>query len=203
MFKNPFSFMITTDQVKELREKTGISVMQCKKALEDAGGDMEKALILLRKKGSEIASKKSERTLASGVVASYIHSDKKTGVLLELLCETDFVAKNDEFKALADDIAMHIAAMSPQFAREQDVTDTDRAKAAEVFSEETEKLNKPEEIKKKILQGKLDAYFSEKVLLTQPFVREPEISVGALIERAIQKTGERIEVGRFARYNLS
>ena len=194
--------MVTTDEIKELREKTGVSVMQCKKALEEAKGDVEKAVLLLRKVSKEIASKKQGRALGAGVVASYIHGDGRIGVLLELSCETDFVSRNSEFRELANDISMHVAAMSPQFLREEDITDIDRKKVEEVFLEEVEKTGKPHDIKKKILEGKLDAYFKEKTLLTQPFIKEPEITIRELIERAIQKTGERIEVSRFARFSL-
>jgi len=193
---------ITTEQVKELREKTGVSIMQCKKALEEAAGDFEKASILLRKKGSEVANKKAGRELHAGTIASYIHSDGRIGVLVELLCETDFVAKNKEFKDLADDIAMHVAAMDPQFLRLEEITEGDRAKAIEVFTEETEKLDKPKNVKEKILQGKLDAYFKEKTLVTQSFIKDPAVTIGELLEQAIQKTGERIDLSRFIRFSI-
>lgn len=191
--------MVTSEQIKQLREQTGISVMQCKKALEDAGGDMEQALDLLRKKGTEIAAKKSDRELGAGVIASYIHSDKRMGVLVELLCETDFVARNEEFVALADDIALHIAAMNPRYLREEDIPEADREQARGTFAKEVENMDKPEEIKNKILDGKVETYFKESVLLNQPFVKEPEKTVGELIQSAIQKIGEKIEVARFER----
>lgn len=194
--------VITTDEVKELREKTGISVMQCKRALEEAGGDMEKALIVLKKRSKEVASKKGEREFGAGVVASYIHGDGRIGVLLKLSCETDFVAKNLEFKELANDIAMHVAAMDPQFLRKEDITDIDREKVEEVFAGEIEKMEKPQDVKKKILEGKLDSYFKEKILLEQPFIKETEITVLELIERAVLKTGERIEISKFVRFSI-
>lgn len=148
--------MIPTEQIKALRDKTGISVMQCKKALEDADGDEEKALVFLREKGAEISEKKKTRTLGSGVIEAYIHAGSKVGVLVELLCETDFVARNGEFKALAGDIAMHIAAMNP----------------------------------------------GSEALLSEPFIKDPGITVDGLLKQAIQKFGEKIEVGRFLRYAL-
>lgn len=189
---------ITTEQIKDLRDKTGVSVMQCKKALEEAGGDEEKALIILRKKSSEIAAKKGDRTFKAGAVQSYIHSTGNVGVLIELLCETDFVSNNEEFKALAKDIAMHIAATAPRFLKKEDIDEEAKKKASEVF--EAEVKDKPEAVRVKILEGKLNSYFSESVLLDQPFVKNPEITVGGLIESAVQKFGEKIEVSRFTRF---
>jgi elongation factor Ts len=167
--------MVTPEQIKELRERTGISVMQCKKALEEADGDIDKAIGFLKKKGAEVASKKADRHVGSGVIASYIHSDKKIGVLLELLCETDFVAKNDEFKELASDIALHIAAMNP----------------THISLAEIEGENKDDE-----------EYAKEHVLLEQAFVKDPSQTINDLIQGAIQKIGENITVSRFLRYAL-
>lgn len=195
--------MITTEQIKELREKTGISVMQCRKALEDAKGDQEKALAILRSKGQEIASKKAERTLGSGVVASYIHSNGSVGTMVQLACESDFVAKNEEFKALAYDIAMHAAALNPSFVSNAQISDDEQKKAKEMFSEEVAKSGKPKDIQEKILQGKLSTYFKEQTLLDQPFVKNPDTTVKGLIDGAVQKFGERIEVIRFVRFSIS
>ena len=194
--------MITAEQVKSLREQTGISVMQCKKALEEAEGDMEKAILILRKKGAEVASKKSDRTLAAGVIGSYIHSDRKLGVLVELLCETDFVAKNDEFIGLAQDLAMHIAAMNPEFVTYEDIPEEAMAEIKTSAEKEVASLQKQEEIKQKIVVGKIEAYFKDRVLLSQQFVKEQDSTVKELLERFIQKTGEKIEVGRFRRLVL-
>jgi len=194
--------MITTEQVKELRNRTGISVMQCKKALEEARGNIEKAVELLKKSGREVALRKAGRELGAGVIASYIHSNSGIGVLVELLCETDFVAKNKEFRELADDLAMHIAAMNPEFIKEENISEDNKKKARELFSEEVKKSGKPDNIKSKMLDGKVYAYFRERTLLDQSFVKEPEITVGELIERATQKIGEKIEVSRFIRYSL-
>ncbi|MBA3732928.1 elongation factor Ts [Patescibacteria group bacterium] len=161
---------ITTELIKELRDMTGVSVMQCKKALEEAGGDKEKAVAILQAKSADIASKKGDRTLAAGVVSSYIHATGTVGTMVELLCETDFVAQNEEFKKMARDIAMHIAAANPRFLKLEDVTEG----------------GEPED-----------------VLLNQPFIKNPEITILSLIQRAVQKFGENIEISRFTRYSVS
>ncbi len=192
--------MITTEQIKDLRDKTGISVMQCKKALEEAGGDMEKALILLRKKGAEVAAKKGNRTLGAGVIASYIHGNGTVGAMVELACETDFVSNNEEFKALARDIAMQVAASNPDFLSSADIDDAARAKASEVFAKETE--GKPEELKAKILEGKISSYFADKILLEQPFIKNADLTIATLISNAIQKFGEKTEIVRFSRFSV-
>ena len=191
---------ITSDQIKELRESTGVSVMQCKKALEEAGGDMAKALVILKKKGAEASAKKSDRTLNATQIAAYIHATGTTGVMIELACETDFVARNPEFKQLAYDIAMHIAASKPEFVKKEEITADARAVAESVFAKEVE--GKPAEMKAKILEGKLSAYFSERVLLDQPFIKNPELTIAGLISQAVQKFGEKIEVVRFVRYGV-
>ncbi len=194
------STQISLDQVKELRDETGISVMQCRKALEDAGGDKEKALILLRKKGAEISAKKSDRSLGAGIVSAYIHSNGLIGSMVELACETDFVAKNEEFVKLAHDIAMQISATNPEFRTMDEIVEADKAKAKEIFAEEV--VGKPEELKEKILQGKLDSYFKERVLLDQPFIKNQDLTIRQLIDGFVQKFGERIEVSRFSRFNV-
>lgn len=190
------------DMVKQLRDETNVAIMQCKKALEDAGGDMEKARIALRKKSAEIATKKADRTLGSGVVAAYIHGNSTVGAMVELNCETDFVAKNEDFKQLAYDIAMHIAAVAPKYRVEEDIPESDRAKAVEFFKEEVEKqmAGKPEEIKQKALDGKISAFFAEQVLVKQPYVKNPDITIAQLIEGAVQKFGEKTELARFSRF---
>jgi elongation factor Ts len=202
--------MITTEQIKQLREKTGISVMQCQKALEEAKGDMDKAFILLKKKGAEIASKKGDRKVGAGVVQAYIHATGSVGAMVELLCETDFVSGNDGFKTLAYDIAMHIAASNPEFLKTDNIPADIKEKAREVFEKEaksssagSKKLGaskKPAGLKEKIIEGKLAAYFKDKVLLEQDFIKRPEITIKALIEEGIQKFGEKIEIGRFSRF---
>ncbi len=188
------------DQIKELRDETGVAVMQCKKALEDARGDMDKARMALRKKSGEIAAKKGDRTLGSGVVAAYIHGNNSVGAMVELACETDFVAKNEDFKQLAYEIAMHIAAANPKYRVEADITEEDKAKAISFFEDEVAKMDKPEAIKEKALQGKLDVYFKEQVLLHQPFVKNPDMTIEDLIKGAVQKFGENTELVRYARF---
>lgn len=192
---------ITTDQVKKLREDTGVSVMQCRKALEEAQGDLEKAKIILHKISKQSADKKSDRTLGAGTVASYIHGNGSVGVIMELLCETDFVARNNDFKALARDISMHIAAMAPEYTKMSDIKEEDKIKAKELFEKEAE--GKPQEIRDKIIDGKLASYFGEKVLLSQSFIKNPEVTIQGMIEQATQKFGERTEIGRFARFSIN
>ena len=196
--------MITTEQIKDLRDRTGISIMQCKKALEEADGDMEKAIIVLNKKSSQIAEKKAGRTLGSGVVQAYIHAGGAVGSMVELLCESDFVAKNEEFKALAYDIAMHVAATNPSFLKKEDISKEDIEKAKEVFSKEVDELKEGQlaDLKDKILQGKVDSYFKDKVLLEQAFIKDPNQTINNLVESAIQKFGEKTEIGRFIRFSI-
>ena len=192
--------MITTDQVKELRGKTGVSIMQCKKALEEADGDMEKAEILLRKKSKEVAAKKASRDLGAGVVASYIHGNGSIGSLVELLCETDFVAKNEDFKVLAKDIAMQVVATEAEFLSKEDIGEKDKIKVREILMEEVK--DKPSEMRDKILEGKLDSYFKERVLLEQAFIKDPNVKISDLIQSAVQKFGERTEIGRFTKFTI-
>jgi len=194
--------MITTEQIKELRDETGVSVMQCKKALEEAGGDMEKAKIILRKISKQSTDKKSGRTLGSGTIASYIHSNGSVGTIVELLCETDFVARNDEFKALAKDLAMHITALAPEYLKMDDVKVEDQTRAKELFEKDLDQ-SKPQAMRDKIIEGKLAAYFGEKVLLEQMFIKNPELSIRTLVEQANQKFGERTEIGRFVRFSIN
>ncbi len=194
--------MVTTDNIKALREKTGVSVMQCKKALEEAGGDMEKATILLHKLSSAAAEKKADRELGAGTVAGYTHTSGTVGAMVELLCETDFVAKNEEFKALAYDIAMHVAAAQPVYLSMDDVDEEERAKAKEAFKKEVEESDKPEDIKEKMLEGKITNYLKEKVLLEQAFIKDPNMTIGALVDGAVQKFGEKTQLGRFARFSI-
>lgn len=192
--------MATTEQVKKLRDETGVSIMQCKKALEEAKDDMEKAKIILRKKGGDIAAKKSDRTLGAGVIASYVHANGSVASMVELSCETDFVSGNDEFKALARDLAMQVTATNPEFVRKEDITVEVKAKVAEVFAGEV--ADKPEAMREKILQGKLDAYFADKILLEQDFIKDSGLKIKNVIESAVQKFGEKIEIARFVRYSV-
>jgi elongation factor Ts len=191
---------ISPDQIKDLRSRTGLSVMDCKNALEQTEGDMEKALLVLRKKSSAAAAKKSDRTLGAGVVQAYIHASKDVGSLVLLSCETDFVAKNPEFVSLAHDIAMHATATSPDFIRREQVREEDLAKAKQLFIEEA--ADKPADKRDAIVEGKINSYLKERVLLEQPYVKDQNISVKDLIEQASQKFGERIEVSECTRYSV-
>ena len=191
---------ITTDDVKKLREETGISVMKCKEALEEAGGDADKARAILQRKSKDAVKKKQDRDLGAGRIAAYVHTTKTVGVLVELSCETDFVAKNDEFVLLAYDIAMHIAAMNPQYRSIDEVSEEERASVRDMFAAEFE--DKPKEVREKALEGKVASHFSERVLLEQSFVKDPDRTVRNLVEQAVQKFGERIEVTRFTRYEV-
>jgi elongation factor Ts len=191
---------ITTDVIKALRDETGVSVMQCKKALEEAGGDIEKAKVILRKASAAIASKKADRELGAGIAAAYTHAGGQVVSAVVLACETDFVSKNEDFGKLAYDIAMHIAAMRPQFKSRDDVKEEDLRAAKEVFADEAK--NVPEANRERAIQGKLDAYVSERVLLDQPFVKNGDITVREMIDQAVQKFGEKIEVVRFERLSV-
>ncbi len=183
---------INSTQIKELRDTTGISVMQCKKALEEAGGDMQKALIILKKKRSEAAEKKSDRELGAGTVGVYVHNTNEVAAMVLLASETDFVAKNEEFVALARAIAMQVAAQDPKYISREEVTESELKKATEVFKEEVK--DKPADMQEKILSGKLDSYFKDKILLEQPFIKNPDTTIGEMVTGAVQKFGENISI---------
>lgn len=191
--------MITTEQVKELREKTGISIMQCRKALEEAGGDFQKALMILQKRGADIASKKSDRNLGAGTVATYVHGNGAIGAMVTLQSETDFVSKNQEFKALAYDIAMQVSATNPKYLSLEEINKEEMNKAREMFAGEVK--DKPKDLQEKILQGKIDAYFKDKILLEQTFIKNEDLNVKQLIDQAIQKFGEKIQISKFIRFS--
>jgi elongation factor Ts len=189
---------ISIDTVKALRDKTGVSVAQCKKALEEAGGDVEKAEVLLKKKSSAAAEKKSDREFGAGVIGSYVH-DGAIGAMIVLSCETDFVAKNPEFPTLAREIAMQVAATDPAYLTEADIPEEKKAAAMEIFQKEVE--GKPEDMKAKILEGKMSSYFSSSVLISQPYIKDESKTVRDLLNEATQKFGERVEVTKFARFS--
>jgi len=191
---------ISTEKIKELRDITGVSIMQCKKALEEAEGDMDKAKVILSKASAKSASKKADRDLGAGVVSSYIHAGGSVGSMVELLCETDFVSKNEEFIALAREIAMQVAATDPEYITGEEINEEIKAKATEIFAEEAE--GKPEEIKTKIIEGKLESYFGEKTLLKQAYIKDTEKTINTLIEEGVQKFGEKIQVGRISRFAI-
>ncbi len=186
--------MISTDDVKALRDRTGISIMQCKAALEEAGGDMEAAIMLLRKKGQSIAGKKGDRELGAGVIQSYVHATKKVGAMVELQCETDFVAKNEEFVALARDIALQVAAMKPPYITREDVPADELEKINALYAGDVE--GKPENLKETILKGKVDSFMKGIVLTEQPYFKDDSITIQQLIDNGVQKFGERIAVAK-------
>lgn len=189
---------ITTEMLKALRDKTGVSVMQCKKALEEAGGDIDKAEVILRKRSSAAAEKKGDRELGAGAVATYVHSGE-IGAMVLLSCETDFVARNPEFPALAREIAMQVAATDPKYLNESDIAPEAVTAAKAVFVEEVK--DKPAEMQEKILQGKMDSYFKDQVLMNQPYIKDDSKTVKDLITEASQKFGERVEITKFARFS--
>lgn len=191
---------ITSTQLKELRDKTGISVMQCKKALVEAEGDMDKAVIILKKKRSEAAEKKSDRELGAGAVGAYLHNTNEVAAMVVLACETDFVAKNQEFITMARDIAMHVAASNPPFITRAEVSPEILIKAEEVFRAEV--LDKPVEMQTKIVEGKMSAYFKEQVLMEQPFIKNPDTTIGEMISGAVQKFGENVSISQVSRLSI-
>ncbi len=191
---------ITAAQVKELRERTGAGMMDCKNALVETNGDVEKAIEYLREKGLAKAAKKSGRVAAEGLVDSYIHLGGRIGVLVEVNCETDFVAKTDEFKGLVKDIAMHIAASKPEYVAREEVPAATIEHEKQIYRQQMLNEGKPEKIVDKIVEGKIDKYFEEVCLLEQPFVKNPDITVGQLLNETISQIGENIVVRRFARF---
>lgn len=193
---------ISASVVKELREKTGAGMMECKKALEATGGDIEKAITFLREKGMATAQKKSGRTVKEGLVTSYIHAGGKIGVIVEVNCETDFVARNDDFKNLTKDIAMQIAAVKPLYVKREDVPADVLAKEKEIYLTQAKNSGKPEKIWDKIVEGKLEKYYEEVCLYDQPFIKDPNLKIKDLVIQAISKIGENIQIRRFARFQV-
>jgi len=197
---------ITSAAVKALREKTGAGMMECKKALQEAGGSEEQAVEILRKRGMATAGKKAGRVAAEGAVGSYIHMGGKVGVLVEVNCETDFVARTEEFQALVRDIAMHVAAAEPRFvSREEvpaEVLDKEREIARAQARNDPKNASKPDQVIDKIVEGRLNKFYEEAVLLDQPFVKDPAKTINELLTEKIAKTGERVTVRRFARYKM-
>jgi len=194
--------MITAEMVKNLRERTGAGMMDCKKALTETGGDMEKAIDFLREKGLAAAAKRAGKVAAEGVVESYIHGGGRIGVMLELNCETDFVAKTDDFKALAKDLAMQVAAANPSYVRREEVPAEVVAHEREVLRAQAMNEGKPAHIAEKMVEGRLEKFYKENCLMEQPFIRDPDTTVTQLITAKIAKIGENISVRRFVRYQL-
>ncbi|MFH1681655.1 MAG: translation elongation factor Ts [Candidatus Eisenbacteria bacterium] len=193
---------ISAGQVKELRERTGAGMMDCKKALMEKGGDMEKAIEHLRKIGAAVAAKKEGRATKDGLVFSYIHPGGRLGVLVEVNCETDFVARTGDFQSFVKDIAMHIAASSPIAVRREDVSPDLIAKEKEIYEAQASASGKPPAVCAKMVEGRLEKFFQEQVLLEQPFIRDPKVKVQDLVTGMIAKVGENIGVRRFARFGL-
>lgn len=188
------------DKVKELREKTSAGMMECKRALSEASGDLAKAIDILRKKGISLASKRSSRAAKEGLIVSYIHMNNKIGVLLEVNCETDFVARNDDFKLFVKELSMQIAATNPSYVAKEDVPGEELAKEKEIIIEQNK--NKPANALEKITEGKLNSYYQETCLLEQPYIKDPKVFIKNLLTDLIAKTGENVVVKRFTRYQL-
>ena len=193
---------ITAALVKELRERTGAGMMDCKKALSATDGDLEKAIDLLREKGLAAAAKKAGRVAAEGLVEAYIHGGGRIGVLVEVNCETDFVAKTDAFKELVKDIAMHIAATNPSYLKREEVPTAELEHEQAVLAEQARNEGKPEKIIEKMVAGRIEKYYKEVCLMEQPFVKDPDKTISDLITESIAKIGENISIRRFTRYQL-
>jgi elongation factor Ts len=193
---------ITADQVKQLREKTGAGMMECKAALAEANGNMEEAITILRKRGLAQAAKRAGRATAQGLITSYIHLGGKIGVLVEVNCETDFVARTDDFQNLAKEVAMHIAAADPKWVRREEVPADAIEKEKAIYRAQMENTGKPAHVLEKIIEGKLGNFYSQFVLVDQPSIRDSNVTIGQLITQATAKTGENIQVKRFVRFRV-
>ena len=193
---------ITSQMVKELRDKTNAGMMDCKKALGETEGDMEKAIDFLRQKGLAVARKRAGRSTSEGVIHTYIHAGGKLGVMVEVNCETDFVAKTDDFQNFSREIAMHVAAMNPIAVRREDIPEDQIAREAEIYKKQAMDSGKPENIAEKMVTGKLDKFFAEVSLMEQKFVKNPDLSIQDLLNDLIAKMGENITIKRFARFQV-
>lgn len=193
---------VTAQMVSELRQRTGIGMMECKKALQESNGDMEKAILILRKKGYARAKEKMSRETEEGMVGSYIHLNGKLGVLVEVNCESDFVARNEEFEELVKNIAMHIAAANPQYVSSEDIPEEVLEQEKEIIRDQFKDSNKPPEIIEKIVLGKLGKFYEEVCLLDQPYIKDDKISIKDLLASYIAKFGENLRIRRFARFEL-
>ena len=193
---------ISAEQVKQLRDKTGAGMMECKAALTEANGNIEEAMTLLRKRGLAQAAKRAGRTTAQGTIGTYIHMGGKIGVLVEVNCESDFVARTDDFNNLVKEVAMHIAAANPRWVRREDVPAEDIDKEKAIYRGQMEKENKPANVMEKIIEGKLGSFYSQFVLLDQPFIRDDKQTISQLVAQASAKTGENIQISRFVRFRV-
>jgi elongation factor Ts len=193
---------ITAEQVKQLRDKTGAGMMDCKAALTEADGDMEKAIEILRKKGLASAAKRAGRAAKDGIIGHYIHLGGKVGVIVEVNCETDFVARTEDFQTLAKEIAMHIAAANPLYVKREDIPAEVLEKEKEIYRAQFAGQNKPENVIEKIVDGKMESFFAQVCLMDQPSVRDPNVSIKQMVTQAAAKTGENVTISRFARFKL-
>jgi elongation factor Ts len=193
---------VSANVVKELREKTGAGFMDCKKALTETGGNVEKAIDYLRQKGMAAAAKKADRAVTDGAVGAYVHPGGKIGVLLEINCETDFVARNSEFQALLKDMAMQVAAANPRYLRREDVPAEESEREKNIYRQQAQESGKPEKVIEKIVEGKMERFYSDICLLEQAFIKDPDRKVSGVINDAIARLGENIQVRRFVRYHL-
>jgi elongation factor Ts len=193
---------ISLELIKQLRERTAAGFSDCKKALEEAGGDIEKAIDILRKKGLAIAAKRAGKEAKEGIVEAYIHANKKIGVLVEINCETDFVARTDDFREFAHNVAMQIAATNPISITREEVPPEVLEREKRIYEEQLREAGKPENVIPKILEGKLEKFYKENVLLEQPFIKNPELTIQDLLNELISKTGEKILIRRFARFQV-
>jgi elongation factor Ts len=193
---------ITAAMVKQLRDATGAGMMECKAALTEAGGNIDDATTILRKRGLAQATKKAGRSTNEGLIGSYIHLGGKIGVLVEINCESDFVARTDDFQGLAREVAMHVAAASPLYVRREDVPADVLDREREIYRAQMKDQNKPPQVVDKIVEGKLNAYFEQVCLLDQPSIRDPKVTIGQLVQQAIAKLGENIAIPRFVRFKL-
>jgi elongation factor Ts len=194
--------IISAQQVKELRDRTGVGFAACREALVEAGGDIERAIDLLRKKGQATAAKKAQRATSEGLVSCYIHAGGKIGVLIEVNCESDFVARTDDFQRLCHDVAMHIAALDPRFLRREDVTQDALDREREIYKEQAKATGKPEAVIEKIVSGKMEKFYEENCLYEQHFIKDEGLTVKELIDHTIAKIGENIAVRRFSRFKV-
>ena len=193
---------ITADQVKKLREATGAGMMECKAALTEANGDFEEATTILRKRGLAAATKKSGRSTNEGLIGSYIHMGGKIGVLVEVNCESDFVARTEDFQGLAREVAMHIAAASPQYVRREEVPADVLERERSIYRSQMESQNKPAAVIEKIVEGKLNSFYEQVCLLDQPSIRDPKTTIGQTVQAAVAKLGENISIARFVRFKV-
>jgi elongation factor Ts len=193
---------IDANSVMQLRTQTGAGVMDCKKALAESGGNLEEAVAFLRKKGLAAAEKKAGRATKEGLVGSYIHSTGKIGVLVEVACETDFVARTDEFQGLVKDLAMHVAAASPMAVSREEIPESVASAERELMRAQVAEMGKPEAVRDKIVEGKMEKWYGEKVLMEQPFVKDPDQKISDLVTAAVAKLGENIQIRRFSRFAL-